>query len=66
MNILDIAYHRLDKKYGELEATDDYSRGVRAGLIDALETIDILTMELEGRLPALDDVREYLKEQEIN
>ena len=66
MSILDLAYHRIDKKYGELEATGNHSRGVLAGLNDALETIDILTMELEGRLPALDDVREYLKEQERN
>ena len=66
MRILDLAYNRIDKKLDELEATDAYFRGVRAGLIDALETIDILTMELDGRLSAGDDVREHLKEKEIN
>ena len=66
MSVLDLAYDRIEKNLDELEVTDDYSRGVRAGLIDALETIDILDMELDGRLPADDDVREHLKEQEGN
>ena len=60
MSVLDLAYDRIDKKLDELEVTDAYFRGLRAGLIDALELIDILDMELDGRLPAGDDVREHL------
>ena len=60
MKVLDLAYDRIDKKLDELEVTDEYFRGLRAGLIDALELIDILDMELDGRLPAGDDVREHL------
>ena len=55
MSVLDLAYDRIEKNLDELEVTDDYSRGVRAGLIDALETIDILDMELDGRLSAGED-----------
>ena len=59
MSVLDLAYDRIDKKLDEMEVTDEYFRGLRAGLIDALELIDILDMELDGRLPAGDDVKEH-------